>query len=110
MAEKLPKKVPESSQEAPKTRQNLSRILPGRSKMAPRRFQDATKTAQEPQDPDPRGYPIARSDGVPALALDFRSLWAHFGTIVGAKFALRKLKNLESNFNAQEFGDLETTK
>ena len=36
------------------------------------------------------------------LALDFRSLWAHFGTIVGAKFALRNLKNISSNFNVQK--------
>ena len=64
-------------------------------RMPPRRSQDATKTDEEPQasnsidvSSDPGRYPIAQCDGVPTLALDFRSCWPHFGTILGAKFAL----------------------
>ena len=40
----------------------------------------------------PKRYPIGRSDGVPPPALNFQSLWAHFGIIVGARFARRNFK------------------
>ena len=75
------KTVPERPQDAPKT---------------PPRQPKSHKSTQNQNlidfSSDPGGYPIGRSDGVPPPALNFQSLWAHFGIIVGARFARRNFK------------------
>ena len=61
-------------------------------KTDPKRPQDATKTAQEPQEHTRSELDrclVPNHDGVPPPSLDFRSLLARVGTTVGAKFALR---------------------
>ena len=74
-------------------------------KTPPRRSQDATKTAQEPQE-HPRSkfgpFLVPKSDGVPPPWPRFSKFLAHFNSIFGAKFALGNLESFTSNFKIQK--------
>ena len=63
-------------------------------KTTPRRSQDATKTAQEPQEHPRSNF----SPTQPRLS----SFLAHFNSIFGAKFALGGLESFTSNFKIQK--------
>ena len=75
------------------------------SKTPPRRFQDATKTAQEPQE-HPRSkfgpFLVPKSDGVPPPQPRFSMFLARLNSNFGAKVALGTLESFTSNFKIQK--------
>ena len=74
-------------------------------KTPPQTFQDATKTAQEPQE-HPRSkfgtLLVQKSDGVPPPWPRFSRFLARLNSNFGAKFALGNLESFTSNFKIQK--------